>query len=446
MGSVTVNAPKTPVTKGSNGIAAATVPNVCKMPGPPAPFVPTPLPNIGKSSDTPKGYSTKVKIEGNSVAIRGATFNSQGDIASKGTGGGLISANTHGPTKFVGPGSLTVQIEGKNVQLLGDPMLNNCGPSGSPPNAATMAGVVQAPGMDAGVEEVQVDPGNIELKVVDVCNGDAIADARVTVEKTKVYSDKSGVANISDLTPLTYEVEVWKKFLDGKYSTFLVHYPRVMWESKAESKTTVTAEVLSGQTAKIEAQLVVYRLIDNVVFHRKHLDLNPDAADKYGHWWTVMGDESYGWWPKYRIGDEANYTKGPPDPPKPPTDDAGTLANIAYMFADAIHSARQAAYEMRNSQLGQTFFGVEGELNGVTSFLGKPNKDPHALAGDIGHEVYSPILDDCRSDADVMQAMREFTQGYSGGWSWFFELGNHCHSFQKSMMTAASLDKFKVIK
>lgn len=143
MPTVAINPPKTPVTKGSNGVAAATVPNVCKMPGPPAPFVPAPLPNIGKSGDSPKGYSKNVKIEGNAVAIKGATFKSVGDMASKGTGGGLVSANTHGITKFVGLGSLDTKIEGKNVQLLGDPMLNNCGPSGSPPNAATLAGVLQ---------------------------------------------------------------------------------------------------------------------------------------------------------------------------------------------------------------------------------------------------------------------------------------------------------------
>lgn len=140
---VSVNPPKTPVTKGSSGIATATVPNVCKMPGPPAPFVPVPLPNIGKSGDSPKGYTKKVTVEGQAVAIKGATFGSMGDAASKGTGGGLLSANTHGPTKFVGPGSMNVKFEGKNVQLLGDPMLNNCGPSGSPPNSATLLGVMQ---------------------------------------------------------------------------------------------------------------------------------------------------------------------------------------------------------------------------------------------------------------------------------------------------------------
>lgn len=145
-GSVTINPPKTPVTKGSSGIAAATLPNVCKMPGPPAPFLPTPLPNIGNSGSSPQGYSTTVTIEGQPVAIAGASFGSSGDVASQATGGGLISSNTQGPTKFIGPGSFNVQIEGKNVQLLGDPMLNNCGPGGAPANAGTMTGVIQKPG------------------------------------------------------------------------------------------------------------------------------------------------------------------------------------------------------------------------------------------------------------------------------------------------------------
>jgi len=138
---VSINPPKTPVTEGSNGVATAAVPNVCKMPGPPAPFVPTALPNVGKSGMSPKGFSKTVEIEGKAVAIRGATFGSMGDIASKATGGGLVSANTCGPTAFVAPGSLNVKIEGKNVQLLGDATTNN---NGSPPNASAPA-TIQEP-------------------------------------------------------------------------------------------------------------------------------------------------------------------------------------------------------------------------------------------------------------------------------------------------------------
>jgi len=143
---VSVNGPKTPLTKGSNGIATATLPNVCKMPGPPAPFVPAPLPNIGKTGDKPDGYTKKVKIENQAVAIKGASFGSIGDVASKGTGGGLISANTHGPCKFISPGSMDVKFEGGNVQLLTDMVTNNGGGSGSPANAATMMGAIQASG------------------------------------------------------------------------------------------------------------------------------------------------------------------------------------------------------------------------------------------------------------------------------------------------------------
>ncbi len=146
--SVSINSPKTPVTAGSNGVATATTPNTCKMPGPSL----APLPNIGKSGDSPKGFSRTVKIEGKAVAIQGASFGSAGDMASKATGGGLISANTHGPTTFAGPGSMDVKIEGKNVQLLSDPMFNNCGPSGAPANCGTLMGVIQESGMVTAVE------------------------------------------------------------------------------------------------------------------------------------------------------------------------------------------------------------------------------------------------------------------------------------------------------
>jgi len=46
-----------------------------------------------------------------------------------------------------------VKIEGKNVQLLSDPMLNNCGPSGNPPNSATLLGVIQMGGLVVAVQE-----------------------------------------------------------------------------------------------------------------------------------------------------------------------------------------------------------------------------------------------------------------------------------------------------
>jgi uncharacterized Zn-binding protein involved in type VI secretion len=144
MSSIGVNPPKTPVTEGSSDMAPATLPNVCKMPGPPAPFIPTPLPNIGQSSDRLTDATTTVKFEGNKVAIKGSYYMSQPspDVASQGTGGGIVSSTVQGKTEFVAPGSMTVKAEGKNIQLLGDAMTNN---GGSPANSATMPGNQQAP-------------------------------------------------------------------------------------------------------------------------------------------------------------------------------------------------------------------------------------------------------------------------------------------------------------
>ena len=58
-----------------------------------------------------------------------------------------------GPDQFVGPGSLDVKIEGKNVQFLSDPMMNNGGSSGTPANAGTMIGIIQD-GLVIVVDEV----------------------------------------------------------------------------------------------------------------------------------------------------------------------------------------------------------------------------------------------------------------------------------------------------
>jgi hypothetical protein len=133
---VAVGPPTTPVTEGSQDMAMCTAPNICKMPGPPAPFVPTHLPNLGRSPDKLTDATSTVKMHKKKVAIRGAYYYSTGspDVASKGTGGGLISAQTQGKTEFVAPGAMDVKAEGKNIQLLGDAMTNN---GGSPTNSVT---------------------------------------------------------------------------------------------------------------------------------------------------------------------------------------------------------------------------------------------------------------------------------------------------------------------
>lgn len=125
MSTVAVNPPKTPVTEGSSDSSPASLPNVCKMPGPPAPFVPTPLPNLGQSGNDLQKPTNDVTFERKKVAVKGSYYMSKGDMASKGTGGGIVSATVHGKTEFVAPGSMNVKAEGKNVMFLGDAMTNN---------------------------------------------------------------------------------------------------------------------------------------------------------------------------------------------------------------------------------------------------------------------------------------------------------------------------------
>jgi hypothetical protein len=161
--SIAVNPPKTPVTEGSQDKAPATIPNVCKMPGPPAPFVPTPLPNLGRSEDSADGYTTTVLFDGKKVAIKGATYKSTGspDAASKGTGGGIVSSVEQGKTGFAAPGSMNVKAEGKNIQLLGDAMMNN---GSNPFNAATAPGNLQLTRTTAAIADILCDAFCKEVK------------------------------------------------------------------------------------------------------------------------------------------------------------------------------------------------------------------------------------------------------------------------------------------
>jgi len=107
--------------KGSMGMSIV-FPDVCKTPAPPAPFVPIPYPNTGKSSDTTKG-AKKVKTDGVMPMVKGAKYMmSMGD--EPGTIGGIISAKFKGDCEFM-LYSFDVKFEGKNVCRLGDPMFHN---------------------------------------------------------------------------------------------------------------------------------------------------------------------------------------------------------------------------------------------------------------------------------------------------------------------------------
>lgn len=135
------------VNEDSKGITIA-FPDVCKTPGPPAPFIPIPYPNIAKASDTDKG-TKKVKAEGKPICVKDSVFStSMGDEAGT-AGGGMMSAKTKGKAEFVNY-SFDVQFEGKNVPRSFDLMLHN--DKNTPPFPVLQAPVV-ALGGDPGKDQ-----------------------------------------------------------------------------------------------------------------------------------------------------------------------------------------------------------------------------------------------------------------------------------------------------
>lgn len=91
------------------------MPDVCKVPAPPAPPIPTPFPNLGQLPTAVK-TSTKVKIVSMPAVIETAEIPmSQGDEA--GTLGGMISGRNMDKIVFK-KGSSKVQVEGKGCCYL----------------------------------------------------------------------------------------------------------------------------------------------------------------------------------------------------------------------------------------------------------------------------------------------------------------------------------------
>jgi len=107
--------------QGSGGMSMV-FPDVCLTPAPPAPPIPIPYPNIGKSSDTSSGTST-VQADGSMVMVKGAKYSmSAGD--EPGNAGGVLSGTFTQSCEFL-MYSFNVMLEGKNVCRMGDPLWHN---------------------------------------------------------------------------------------------------------------------------------------------------------------------------------------------------------------------------------------------------------------------------------------------------------------------------------
>jgi hypothetical protein len=111
---------------------------------------------------------------------------------------------------------------------------------------------------------------------------------------------------------------------------------------------------------------------------------------------------------------------------------------------------KDATYRTTTGDEAGTLGGV---ISGSTTyFKGRSRRaghgadiDPHAKKGDPGHERYDVIITDDEDPAALKSAMRRYVEGYGGSWSWRFEAGQNCHTFQRGMLDAAGIRKFKKV-
>jgi hypothetical protein len=131
------------VHKMSNGISAATIPDVCKTPSPAGP-VPIPYPNIAQSITLSSG-TTNVKGDKMMAANKGSKFAlSNGDNA--GVAGGVKSSTFMKEATWI-LYSFDVKLQKKNASRLTDKMLHNA------ENTVNLAGVMQQIAQVLGVSE-----------------------------------------------------------------------------------------------------------------------------------------------------------------------------------------------------------------------------------------------------------------------------------------------------
>jgi hypothetical protein len=141
------------------------------------------------------------------------------------------------------------------------------------------------------------------------------------------------------------------------------------------------------------------RTLDWITIKRNEID--PSGKDKYGHYWIEILDgpdgkpvESYGWWPKYPLS---------PD------------------LTGAVN----------------TLGGVQGELNGITSFKGTSTTDPDQ--GTTAKREFHPKLMNTLTDQQVLDKIHDFVRSYKGEWRWTFGWGQNCQTFQTALMKNVGL-------
>lgn len=123
------------VHKGSGGVSAATIPDVCKTPSPGGP-VPIPYPNVSQSATLVKGTTT-IRADGMMAANKGSEFAlSNGD--EPGTLGGVKSSTFMKESSWI-TYSFDVKLQGKGAARLTDKKFQNH------QNTVDLGGILQAP-------------------------------------------------------------------------------------------------------------------------------------------------------------------------------------------------------------------------------------------------------------------------------------------------------------
>jgi hypothetical protein len=113
------------------------VPDVCQVPAPPAPPIPTPFPNTAQCKQVdPSTASSKVKIINMAVLHAQSKITmSSGDEA--GSAGGVVSGMIKGEMKYT-QSSQKVKVEGKPVVYLGCMTAHN-GSNANAPGGSQLA-------------------------------------------------------------------------------------------------------------------------------------------------------------------------------------------------------------------------------------------------------------------------------------------------------------------
>jgi hypothetical protein len=195
----------TMVHQGSEGKAAATIPDLCLTPVGTA-TLPIPYPNQAESKDLELGSITVTADGGNSIAVAGSKFSkSKGD--STGSSGGIISGCTQGAAMFIS-WSPNVTIEGRPVCRKTDKMLMNM--SGVVPNTVCLSGVDQP---DLGEPEEIEEPEWFETKLIDDESGDPLPRHKCLViidddNVKKTRSDKDAIIKLKGVPAGDYTVVV----------------------------------------------------------------------------------------------------------------------------------------------------------------------------------------------------------------------------------------------